>query len=284
MSIGAFSRASFLSVKALRAYHEAGLFVPARVDPETGYRIYHSSQLVDAAVIHRLRSLDLPLRQIREILDARDPAVTSKILDEHRRSKESELDAITRIVSQLQADVDVPEAHTPVHERDEPHQHTLAFSGTAGLDEFSTFLGHAYATLGEVLVSSLAVPSGAGGALYANELADDGPEDIEAYIPIQSTVTVDHPRVVLGELPAERVAVLVHHGPYETIGDTYRRLGAWVAHHAEPAGTRVREIYTVSVTDTDDPDQFRTEICWPIASPFTPTTNTHTDTHIEETT
>ena len=43
-------------------------------------------------------------------------------------------------------------------------------------------------------------------------------------------------------------------GPYETIEDTYRRLGAWVAHHAEPAGTRVREIYTVTVGDTDDPE------------------------------
>ena len=264
MSIGNFSRASFLSVKALRAYHEGGLLVPARVDPATGYRIYHAAQLIDAAVIHRLRSLDLPLKQIREILDARDPAVTAKILDEHRRAKESELDAITRIVSQLQADADVPAAHTPVHERDEPHQHTLAFRGAARLDEFSAFLGHAYATLGEVLVSSLAVPTGAAGALYANELADDGPEEIEAYIPIQSPVTVDHPTVVLAELPAERVAVLVHHGPYETIEDSYRRLGAWVAHHAEPAGTRVREIYTVSVNDTDDPDQFRTEICWPI--------------------
>lgn len=53
MSIGAFSRASFLSVKALRAYHEAGLLVPARVDPSTGYRTYHATQLTDAAVIHR---------------------------------------------------------------------------------------------------------------------------------------------------------------------------------------------------------------------------------------
>lgn len=175
MSIGNFSRASFLSVKALRAYHEGGLLVPARVDPATGYRIYHAAQLIDAAVIHRLRSLDLPLKQIREILDARDPAVTAKILDEHRRAKESELDAITRIVSQLQADADVPAAHTPVHERDEPHQHTLAFRGAARLDEFSAFLGHAYATLGEVLVSSLAVPTGAAGALYANELATTDP-------------------------------------------------------------------------------------------------------------
>jgi DNA-binding transcriptional MerR regulator len=38
LPIGLFSRASLLSVKALRAYHEAGILVPARVDPATGYR------------------------------------------------------------------------------------------------------------------------------------------------------------------------------------------------------------------------------------------------------
>ena len=68
LSIGAFSRASFLSVKMLRAYHEAGILVPARVDPQTGYRSYHSTQLTDAAVIVRLRALDLPLPRVREVV------------------------------------------------------------------------------------------------------------------------------------------------------------------------------------------------------------------------
>ena len=45
MAIGTFSRASMLSVKALRAYHEAGILVPARIDPATGYRSYHATQL-----------------------------------------------------------------------------------------------------------------------------------------------------------------------------------------------------------------------------------------------
>ena len=33
LPIGMFSRASSISIKALRAYHEAGILVPARVDP-----------------------------------------------------------------------------------------------------------------------------------------------------------------------------------------------------------------------------------------------------------
>ncbi|GJF02846.1 MerR family transcriptional regulator [Pseudonocardia sp. D17] len=40
LTIGAFSRATLLSPKALRGYHESGLLVPAVVDARTGYRGY----------------------------------------------------------------------------------------------------------------------------------------------------------------------------------------------------------------------------------------------------
>jgi len=42
MTIGVFSRASSLSIKALRAYHEAGILEPQEVDPASGYRRYHA--------------------------------------------------------------------------------------------------------------------------------------------------------------------------------------------------------------------------------------------------
>ena len=70
--------------------------------------------------------------------------------------------------------------------------------------------------------------------------------------------------VGLGEVPAGAVAVLVHAGGYDTIGDTYRTLGAWVARHARHAGDRVRERYVVGPADAASPEAYRTEIAWPI--------------------
>src|SRR3954452_11363794 len=83
LPIGMFSRASSISIKALRAYHEAGILVPAHVDPSSGYRIYTVDQLADAAIIARLRALDVPLAQVREILRARDPELTRRVLAAH---------------------------------------------------------------------------------------------------------------------------------------------------------------------------------------------------------
>ena len=60
MSIGDFSRATHLTVKTLRHYHEVGLLTPVAVDPQTGYRRYGTEQLATAQVVRRLRDLGLP--------------------------------------------------------------------------------------------------------------------------------------------------------------------------------------------------------------------------------
>ena len=107
LRIGPFSRASSLSIKALRFYHESGLLVPAVIDPETGYRSYSPAELIDAAVIHRLRELDVPLDAIREVLTAGDPEVTQKVLAEHAAVLEARVETLRRVVDDLYAAVDV---------------------------------------------------------------------------------------------------------------------------------------------------------------------------------
>ncbi|MGW5234420.1 MerR family transcriptional regulator [Streptomyces nodosus] len=67
LTIGAFSRASRLSPKALRLYDELGLLPPARVDPVTGYRLYAPEQLERARLVAWLRRLGMPLARIRHI-------------------------------------------------------------------------------------------------------------------------------------------------------------------------------------------------------------------------
>ena len=265
LPIGAFSRATLLSVKALRNYHEAGILVPASVDPRTGYRAYALSQLTDGAVLRRLRELDLPLEQAKQILLARDPAVTKRILATHQALMRERLEQAQRIVTELQIGVEQPSTHTPVHVRDEPAAHTLAVRGTVPEREFALFLGDAYAAIAKAVGDTLARPAGPVGALYPATLHDEEAEPVEAYQPIAAPVAPPSGGpVVLGELPATRVAVLVHAGPYESITETYRALGAWVAQHAGWSDLPVRESYLVSYTETADPAEFRTELLWPI--------------------
>jgi DNA-binding transcriptional MerR regulator len=268
MTIGTFSRASLLSIKALRAYHEAGILVPAEIDPSSGYRVYHSSQLTDAGVVLRLRSLDLPLAQVREVVNARDPAVTRRILSAHAEAMRTRLDDITRIVDELQSTAEHPEAHTPVHVREEPGSPMLLVRGRVSEATFASFLDQAYSTLGAVAGRLGADLSGPPGGLYPAEIVDEEYEDVEAYLPLAAPVAVPDDAkaegVEAGSLPAARVAVATHLGGYESISDTYRLVGAWVAENVTTAAQPVRESYVVSYDQTDDTSRFRTEILWPI--------------------
>jgi DNA-binding transcriptional MerR regulator len=85
LSIGRFSRLSGLSVKALRHYDEIGLLPPEAVDAETGYRFYGATQLQTAEAVRRLRRLELPLEDIRRLLEAREPDTVREVLVEHQR-------------------------------------------------------------------------------------------------------------------------------------------------------------------------------------------------------
>jgi len=67
------------------------------------------------------------------------------------------------------------------------------------------------------------------------------------------------------------IAVLTHHGGYDTIAGTYQRrhlpvAGRWVAERATYAEAPVRESYVTGPTETDDPASYRTDTCWPLAT------------------
>lgn len=74
LAIGAFSRRSRLSMKALRLYERVGLLSPARVDPENGYRWYREDQLFTARLIVALRRLDMPVSEVARVVAARGDA------------------------------------------------------------------------------------------------------------------------------------------------------------------------------------------------------------------
>src|SRR3954470_24435756 len=84
LPIGRFARLSGLSVGALRHYDELDLLRPADTDRFTGYRRFRRAQLETARTIARLRDLEMPLDEIREVLAMDDPAGQRRRLAAHR--------------------------------------------------------------------------------------------------------------------------------------------------------------------------------------------------------
>lgn len=97
LTVGIVARRSGLTAKALRHYDRIGLLRPARVDDATGYRRYRSDQVAEARLVGLLRSVDLPLDQVRTAVLAwknGDDAAIEHVIRQHR----SRLDArVTRL-------------------------------------------------------------------------------------------------------------------------------------------------------------------------------------------
>jgi DNA-binding transcriptional MerR regulator len=79
MSIGEFARLARLSAKALRLYDELGLLLPAKVDPDSGYRWYGAGQLDNARLVASLRQIGMPLAQIQLILSLEPEAAAAQV-------------------------------------------------------------------------------------------------------------------------------------------------------------------------------------------------------------
>ena len=102
LPIGRFSKATRLSVKALRHYDELGLLRPALVDPSSGYRYYRPAQANQAEAIRILRSVEMPLEEIGELLADGGGEPAAKRLHRHRERLEARLAEHRRMLAFLQ--------------------------------------------------------------------------------------------------------------------------------------------------------------------------------------
>jgi DNA-binding transcriptional MerR regulator len=95
ITVGQLARRVGLTAKALRHYDRVGLLAPAVVDPDTGYRLYSAEQVAPARLVRLLRSVDVPLDQVRACL-ARpdDEAAVKQVLIQHRRRLQARLDRV----------------------------------------------------------------------------------------------------------------------------------------------------------------------------------------------
>ena len=98
LTIGAYARLTGLTPKALRHYDAIGLLRPAAV-ADNGYRVYGRDQVDVGRTIRRLRDLDVPLEDIRAVLD--DPDQAGKRLETYAREVEADLYRRQRILHQL---------------------------------------------------------------------------------------------------------------------------------------------------------------------------------------
>jgi DNA-binding transcriptional MerR regulator/effector-binding domain-containing protein len=258
LSIGDFAKMTYLSVKSLRRYHDMGLLVPDEIDGASGYRYYAPSQVAAGQVIRRFRDLGMPLEQVREVLNAPDPAVRNDVIVAHLREMESALRQTQQTVASLRSLLERPAAPIEVTYRSVRPFRALAISEPVAMADIDTWWADAFAELRDVVPG--ADRAGPDGALYASEFFESDRGEVVAFVPVHSGAAGGRARLI--EIPGAELAVTVHRGPFGELDRTYGALGTYVCEREIGLQGPIREHYLVA--ETPDESLHRTEVCWPV--------------------
>lgn len=269
MTIGDFSRATRLTAKALRFYHREGILVPASIDPDSGYRLYAPEQIADAQVVRRLRSLDIPVGTVREVLAAPDLATRTDRVSEHLARLESQLEKTRSAVAMLRGLVAEAPLRPGILHRSVPATPAVVIRETIDLADLGPWYDGARAELRALLSERGVRPSGPLGGLWSTALFLDERGKAALFLPVTSIEGFGAlpGRATAEVLPAVDLAVAVHRGTDDGIDGTYGALGAYVAEHELGVDGPIRESYVEESTgesSTGESPELVTEIGWPI--------------------
>lgn len=251
--IGEFARICRVSVSMLRYYADIGLLLPARIDPDSGYRYYDVAQIGQFNRIVALRDLGFSLDQVAELLS--EELSTEQIRGMVRLRKvgiekqlREELSRLERVEAWLrQVDAPAPELAYRVERRTIPALPVLSIRETLPvLDALVGLYQDTWTSLQREGVSL----SGPSIGLYYDTDWTGEQIDMELAFPV-APAFMRQIRTGAGrwlaprELPAiGQAACLTRSGRYSDFTEAYRWLGQWLATQGLHTRGPGREVYT----------------------------------------
>lgn len=264
--IGEFSKICQITVKTLRHYDKLGLFRPAKVDPDSGYRFYSATQLTVLNKILAFREMglsldeicmllkgDVPVEQMKGMLLRKQVELKQQINEESARLArvETRLNNIERgeFMSDYEVIIkDVPEMIVAGIRRVVP---TFADVGPLFMEMMPFFEQHK------------ALASGPCFSRCFDKEYKEHDVDLEALMPLTQEVPGSG-NVKVYRLEGETMAAAIHSGPYEKLFSAYESLMKWMEENGYELCAPNRELYIVGYDQTQDPEKFVTEIQIPV--------------------
>jgi DNA-binding transcriptional MerR regulator/effector-binding domain-containing protein len=265
-TIGEYSRITGLTIKALRFYHEEGLLVPSFVDEETGYRYYDENKIELARVIAELRRLEVPVQQIAALLaHLDDDGDLLEALERHKQNIDAEARRFREISRELdrfishQREVRMTTQTTTLEfaEKSLPPLLVAGIRTRGRYRDCGPLFGQLCRKVGRHAAGSPLM------LCYDSEFREDD-ADFEVAVPIKKVVKLD--AVIVHELPAAKCLTLIHHGPYEDLGNSYAKMIAETHRRQIEIERPTREVYLKGpgMFFRGNPKKYVTEIQVPV--------------------
>ena len=231
-SIGELSRYQNISKQTLIFYDKLGLFQPAYVDPNNGYRYYTARQLDELDTILILKKSGLSLQRIKELLEHYTTESSQKVLREQLGAIDRQMEELRLLRSRLSQrcsqleDANLHKGEPPRLEvLEEQYLLTRPVEAPYSLREISIATKQCFADsfagqLPLYFQCGVVVP-------LARIRAGQYTQASHAFLLLES----DCPAQGVRLLPAGRCASLCHVGDYLSIGRSYQKLLAYCGSH-----------------------------------------------------
>jgi len=261
-SIGDFSKITGLTVKTLRYYHEQGLLEPTCVDEQTGYRYYDRAKIETARIVAHLRSLDLSIDEVREILrGAVEDADLRPVLERQKALLESKIRRDRDIVRSIQAfltqEAEIEQVMAQASfQVEEKTVDPIQVAGIRMKGRYSD-CGGAFARICRRFGR---YARGKPMLLHYDEEYREHDADFEACVPIRGGSPRDG--IATHELAGGRCVSLLHLGPYDQIGRSYAKILEHVRNKGCEVVIPTREVYLKGpgIIFRGNPKNYLTEI------------------------
>jgi DNA-binding transcriptional MerR regulator len=261
--IGQFSLLTRLTVRALRLYDKLGILVPAHVDPDTGYRYYTPEQADTGLRISALRAIDLPLDEVRYLLET--PVQTTRTLEIHAsrlRQRRDESEQALHLLRAIQEGVEP--LNVPIEIREVTPTRGISIEVKTAMDK----IGEAFGEVMPRLVTALQANGANGGndfAAYPDEEFDPQNMTVVIGISTDADIPAQEDGVAIREFGGGRSIVATHNGHYDTMTQAWQEAWAYLAEHGHERSGTAYELYRVGMAESQNPDEFETDIIIPIA-------------------
>ncbi len=268
LKIGDFSKLSRVSIRMLRYYNALGLLVPAMTDQFTSYRYYSEDQLPVAGRITELKDMGFGLAAIGEIMKRYDDP---RVLTQHLRLKQAELREqsaetayrLRLLETALQRlGKDGVSMNYNVILKELPERYVASVrKQIPGYDQEGL--------LWDILMEETApLKMQDGDPCYTNAIFHDTEyKENDVDVEVQKSVKgkyADTANVTFKTEPPVLVASSTYKGAYDGINEVNEAVANWVRDNGYTFQGASFFIYHVSPHETQDPDEYVTEVCYPV--------------------
>ncbi|MEN6316653.1 MAG: MerR family transcriptional regulator [Clostridiaceae bacterium] len=267
LKIGEFSSLTGISIYMLRNYDKIGLLKPEQVVDLTGYRYYGEKQIIEANRIQVLKSLGFGLKEIYDMRKSGTLNDTIKVFLKNKISeKEKSLAETERQIMQIQQalkELDIQNGCAlSVYVKKLPSRKVVSLRGVIREFHEEGLLWDRLSTKCKKHGIKLAdVPY-----CYATTHSMDFEKksiDTEVWRVVEKTLP-DLDGLKFYEMPETEVAVVAYQGIYSRIGEINRYIYQWAVENGYKICGRAFQTYYISPENEPDPENFITEICFPI--------------------